>query len=51
MGRRIDKRPLARAVFLCYNVFMRIYISGAMAKRPDTLYSDKPGMAAERVGF
>lgn len=36
VDRRIVKRPLARAVFLCYNMFMRIYISGAMAKRPNT---------------
>lgn len=48
MGRRIDKRPLARAVFLCYNMFMRIYISGAMAKRPDT-YKEEFAKAEKEI--
>lgn len=48
MDRRIDKRPLARAVFLCYNVSMRIYISGAMAKRPDT-YKEEFAKAEKEI--
>lgn len=43
-----DKRPLARAVFLCYNVSMRIYISGAMAKRPDT-YKEEFAKAEKEI--
>ena len=42
------KRPLARAVFLCYNMFMRIYISGAMAKRPDT-YKEEFAKAEKEI--
>lgn len=48
VDRRIDKRPLARAVFLCYNMFMRIYISGAMAKRPDT-YKEEFAKAEKEI--
>ena len=48
VDRIIDKRPLARAVFLCYNMFMRIYISGAMAKRPDT-YKEEFAKAEKEI--
>ena len=48
VDRRIVKRPLARAVFLCYNMFMRIYISGAMAKRPDT-YKEEFAKAEKEI--
>lgn len=48
VDRRIVKRPLARAVFLCYNISMRIYISGAMAKRPDT-YKEEFAKAEKEI--
>ena len=48
VDRRIVKRPLARAVFLCYNMFMRIYISGAMAKRPET-YKEEFAKAEKEI--